>query len=218
MEENVTQTNNAVKQKKSQVKWIVIAVIAVIIIAAIANGGSGESDEVKKVASNNNTKTETKKADSNDSTKAEAKKDSAPKNAEEKTVFNVGETAEYKDVQVTLEKVIISKGDEIIQPDEGKEFAICIFKIQNNSDSSITMSSIASFEAYYDDTSMNEDIMGLQAPEAKKYNQLDGDIAAGKKMEGVIAYQVPTDWKEIEINVSPSFWSSKDIQFIATNK
>ncbi len=55
-----------------------------IIIAAIANGGSGESDEVKKVASNNNTKTETKKADSNDSTKAEAKKDSAPKNAEEK--------------------------------------------------------------------------------------------------------------------------------------
>ena len=54
------------------------------------------------------------------------------------------------------------------------------------------MSSIASFEAYYDDTSMNEDIMGLQAPEAKKYNQLDGDIASGKKMEGVIAYQVPT--------------------------
>lgn len=39
MEENVTQTNNAVKQKKSKVKWIVIAVIAVIIIAAIANGG-----------------------------------------------------------------------------------------------------------------------------------------------------------------------------------
>lgn len=37
-------------------------------------------------------------------------------------------------------------------------------------------------------------------------------------MEGVIAYQVPTDWKKIEINVSPSFWSSKDIQFIATNK
>lgn len=106
MEENVTQTNNAVKPKKSKVKWIVIAVIAVIIIAAIANGGSGESDEVKKVASNNNTKTEAKKADSNDSTKAEAKKDSAPKNAEEKTVFNVGETAEYKDIRVTLKRLL----------------------------------------------------------------------------------------------------------------
>lgn len=193
------------KKKKSKLKWIIIVIVAIAIIAAVAGGGSDDSVHQVKTDSKDSKVT-------NDNSKKEEKE------TEAKTSFKVGETAEYKDVQVTLEKVIISKGDEIIQPDEGKEFAICIFKIQNNSDSSITMSSIASFEAYYDDTSMNEDIMGLQAPEAKKYNQLDGDIATGKKMEGVIAYQVPTDWKEIEINVSPSFWSSKDIQFIATNK
>ena len=193
------------KKKKSKLKWIIIVIVAIAIIAAVAGGGSDDSVHQVKTDSEDLKVT-------NDNSKKEEKE------TEAKTSFKVGETAEYKDVQVTLEKVIISKGDEIIQPDEGKEFAICIFKIQNNSDSSITMSSIASFEAYYDDTSMNEDIMGLQAPEAKKYNQLDGDIAAGKKMEGVIAYQVPTDWKEIEINVSPSFWSSKDIKFIATNK
>ena len=193
------------KKKKSKLKWIIIVIVAIAIIAAVAGGVSDDSVHQVKTDSKDSKVT-------NDNSKKEEKE------TEAKTSFKVGETAEYKDVQVTLEKVIISKGDEIIQPDEGKEFAICIFKIQNNSDSSITMSSIASFEAYYDDTSMNEDIMGLQAPEAKKYNQLDGDIAAGKKMEGVIAYQVPTDWKEIEINVSPIFWSSKDIRFIATNK
>ena len=57
MEENVTQTNNAVKPKKSKIKWIVIAVIAVIIIAAIANGGSDEDD--KKADAKKDTKVET---------------------------------------------------------------------------------------------------------------------------------------------------------------
>lgn len=146
------------KKKKSKLKWIIIVIVAIAIIAAVAGGGSDDSVHQVKTDSKDSKVT-------NDNSKKEEKE------TEAKTSFKVGETAEYKDVQVTLEKVIISKGDEIIQPDEGKEFAICIFKIQNNSDSSITMSSIASFEAYYDDTSMNEDIMGLQAPEAKKYNQ-----------------------------------------------
>ena len=215
MEENVTQTNNAVKPKKSKVKWIVIAVIAVIIIAAIANGGSGESDEVKKVASNNNTK----KADSNDSTKAKAKKDSVPKNAEEKTVFNVGETAEYKDIRVTLKKVITSEGDDMfVKPDNGKEFVLCVFKIQNNSNKDLTISSMVSFEAYLDDSSINCDYLGTQTDEGKKYNSLDGDIASGKKMEGVISYEVPKKWKKLEINVTPNVWSSKKITFAIKNK
>ena len=219
MEENVTQTNNAVKPKKSKVKWIVIAVIAVIIIAAIANGGSGESDEVKKVASNNNTKTEAKKADSNDSTKAEAKKDSAPNNAEEKTVFNVGETAEYKDIRVTLKKVITSEGDDMfVKPDNGKKFVLCVFKIQNNSNKDLTISSMVSFEAYLDDSSINCDYLGTQTDEGKKYNSLDGDIASGKKMEGVISYEVPKKWKKLEINVTPNVWSSKKITFAIKNK
>ena len=93
-----------------------------------------------------------------------------------------------------------------------------MFEISNNSEKDITMSSITCFEAYCDDMSMNEDILGLQAPEAKKYNQLDGSIAAGKKMLGAIVYQVSNDWKEIEINVNPGFWSAKDIKFVAKNK
>ena len=174
MEENVTQNNNATGgKKKSKVKWIVIAVIAVIIIAAIANGGSDDDNDVKKVNSKDNTKTEVK----NDTTK-----ETVP----EKTSFGIGETAEYKDIQVTLEKVITSEGDDMFtKPDDGKEFVLCVFKIENNSDKDISISSIVNFEAYLDDTSINEDYMGSQTEEGKKYNSLDGDIASGKKMEGV---------------------------------
>lgn len=207
MGENVTQNNNVANgKKKSKVKWIVIAVVAIIIIAAIANGGSGDSNDVKKV-------------DSKSSTKTEAKKDNTPETTKEKTSFNVGETAEYKNIQITLEKVITSQGDDMfVKPDDGKEFVLCVFKIQNNSDEDITISSIVSFEAYLDDASINQDFLGVQTKEGKKYNSLDGDIASGKKMEGVISYEVPKDWKKLEVNVKPDAWSSKKITFVAKNK
>ena len=48
-------------------------------------------------------------------------------------------------------------------------------------------------------------------------NQLDGTVAAGKKFSGVVGYEVPTDWQELEINFTPDVWSGKDITFIATN-
>ena len=207
MGENVTQDNNVANvKKKSKVKWIVIAVVAIIIIAAIANGGSGDSNDVKKV-------------DSKNSTKTEAKKDTTLETTKEKTSFNVGETAEYKNVQITLKKVITSQGDDMfVKPDDGKEFVLCVFKIQNNSDKDMTISSIISFEAYLDDVSINQDFLGVQTKEGKKYNSLDGDIASGKRMEGVISYEVPNDWKKLEVKVTPDAWSSKKITFVAKNK
>lgn len=195
------------QKKKSKLKWIVIAIVVVAVIGAIA--GNGSNDDVHQVKNQSDSSQGAKSKDAQDN-KEEATK---------KTEFTVGETAEYKDIQVTLKDIITSKGDDLLsKPEEGNEYAICIFEIVNNSDSDISISSVACFEAYCDDTSMNQDILGLQAPEAKKYNQLDGDIATGKKMKGAIVYQVPENWKSIEINVNPGFWSVKDIKFIAENK
>ena len=105
-----------------------------------------------------------------------------------------------------------------VKPDDGKEFVLCVFKIQNNSDEDMTISSIISFEAYLDDVSINQDFLGVQTKEGKKYNSLDGDIASGKRMEGVISYEVPNDWKKLEVKVTPDAWSSKKITFVAKNK
>lgn len=195
------------QKKKSKLKWIIIVIVVIAVIGAIASNGS--DDDVHQVKNQSNSSQGAKSKDSQDNKEEPTKK----------TEFTVGDTAEYKDIQVSLKDVITSKGDDLLsKPEDGNEYAICVFEIINNSDSDINISSVACFEAYCDDTSMNQDILGLQAPEAKKYNQLDGDIAAGKKMKGAIVYQVPSNWKEIEINVSPGFWSAKDIKFIAKNK
>lgn len=155
---------------------------------------------------------ETKKA-SETSTNAAAPETTAAA----KDSFNVGEVADIKGVQVSLVGVTESNGSQYIKPDDGNVFALCEFEINNSSEKDISVSSILSFEAYCDDYSIDQDIMGLQAPEAKGKKTLDGTVAAGKKMNGVIAYQVPKDWKELEIKFSPSFWS-KAVTFVANKE
>lgn len=180
------------KQRKRKLKWV-FATLTLVFAIGMVTGCTSSTDKAK-------TSDETKEN-------------------KEKTKFKVGETAEYDGVQVTLKKVISSKGDgQFISPQKGKKFVLCNFEIINNSSKDITISSIMSFKAYCDDVTLDYDIMGMQAPQAEGFSQLDGTIAAGKKMDGVISYQVPKKWKTLEIIVTPSFWSQKDIKFIAKNK
>ena len=39
------------------------------------------------------------------------------------------------------------------------------------------------------------------------------ELKSGKKLSGVIVYEVPSDWKELEVSYSPSFWG-KAMTFI----
>lgn len=191
------------KNKGGKLKWIIIIIVVIAIIGAVA--GNGEDEAPKKVEN-----TESKEKDD------DVKKDSTENDDDEATEFKVGETAEQKDIQITFVSTTESVGGDFVKPSTGKVYLICEFEIVNNSNKDITISSIANFEAYCDDYSIDQDIMGLQAPEANGKNQLDGDVASGKKMKGVIVYEVPSNWQKLEINVSPDFWSSKDFKFVAT--
>lgn len=191
------------KKKGGKLKWIIIVLIVIGIIGAAAGGS--EDDKVKDA---------TEEVKNNDGKKEDKKEDKEDSEPEEKTEFYLGETAEQKNVQITLANITESSGSEFAKPDEGNIFLICEFEIANNSEKDISISSVMNFEAYCDDYSVNQDLMGLQAPEVEGKNQLDGSVAAGKKMNGIIAYQVPADYKTMEINVAPDFWSSNDMKFI----
>lgn len=187
------------KAKKKLKVWqiILIVIVAFAIIGAIAGGGDDEPKKVGEAGSNTDVKkTESKETEST------------------QTIFSVGDTVEQKGIQVTLVSTTESNGGQFLAPDTGKVYLILEFEIVNNSSSDIAVSSLANFEAYCDDYALNQDLGGLQAPEVSGKTQLDGSVATGKKMNGIIAYQVPTEWKEFEISVSPDFWSSKDIKFV----
>ena len=195
---------NCRKKQGGVGKWIIIGVIVVILLAALFGGGD---DKPKKVE---NSKVE--------STQQDEKKSEEPKtdvNTEEvKDIFEVGETAELNDVQVTLLSYKESKGSEYNKPSDGNVFLMAEFEIVNNSDSEMNVSSVMSFEAYADDYSLNYSFGALMDNEDR---QMDGTIAAGKKMKGYIGYEVPKDWSTVEIHFTDDVWSNNKFKFEIKN-
>lgn len=130
----------------------------------------------------------------------------------EKDSYGVGEKAEQGDVAVTLTEVEESNGGDFFTPEEGKVFLICHFDIENNSDEDLAVSSIMSFDAYVDDYSTS---ISLSATVSSSEAQLDGSVAAGKKLAGVVGYEVDADWGTLEITFKPNVWSGKGMTFLA---
>ena len=177
-------------------KWIVIGIVVVILLAVAFGGGD---DKPKKVENNTTT---TQQGENDNDKKADTQ--------ETKDIFTVGETAEMNDVQVTLLKYSESKGSEYNKPSDGNVFLMAEFEIVNNSDSEMNVSSMLSFEAYADDYALN---YSLGAIMENNDTQLDGTIAAGKKMKGYIGYEVPKDWSTVEIHFTDDVWSNNKFKF-----
>ena len=137
-----------------------------------------------------------------------------PTTAEDK-VFKLGDSVELDGVIVSFIALDKSNGSDFNKPEDGNEFLLCEFEITNNSKEDLAISSMLSFEAYHDDYSCDLSLGALI--EKGNKDQLDGTVAAGKKMKGVVGYEVPTDWEELEILYTPNILSDNKIVFVATN-
>ena len=192
---------------------VLIGVLVVIVLLA-AISALGGSKEPQKVAAHSQVQGATAEATATTAA-TKAAEQTTVQTENKKTTFLVGEMVELNGVQVTLKGVTESKGSAYNKPNDGNVFVLCEFDIANNSDAEIAISSMMSFDAYCDDYACTYSLGALL--EKGNKNQLDGSVAAGKKFNGVVGYEVPADWKELEISFTPDFWSGKDITFIATN-
>lgn len=130
-------------------------------------------------------------------------------------IFKVGDIVELDDITVTLLNVTKSTGSQFNKPADGNVFVLCEFEISNNSSEELSVSSMLSFEAYCDDYACDYSLGALM--EKGNKDQLDGSVAPGKKMKGVVGYEVPTDWSELEIHYTLDILDSTKIVFVATN-
>ena len=179
---------NKSKGVRSILGTILLIFGIIIIIGALGSG----SDEPTISPTENNT---------NETTNSSAPKDDA---------FGIGDRVEMSDIYVTLVNVTESNGNEFLKPSEGNIFVICEFTIENESSNDLAVGSMMSFTAYADDYSAQLSIGGISCSEKQ---QLDGAIAVGKKMNGVVAYEVPADWAEFEIRFTPGIYALKDVIF-----
>ena len=176
-------------------KWsIVVIVIAVIVIIGAAAGGSSA-----------------KKVSSSDGASQGVSSNTTP--SSDKTTFGIGDTAELKSVQMTLVNAEEFGGADFFTPQDGYVFVGCEFEIANNSKNEINVSSYVSFNAYCDGYAISQSMTGASAWDKNGKKTLDGTVAPGKKLSGVIVYEVQSDWKELEVSYSPSFWG-KAMTFI----
>ena len=171
---------------------IILGVLLIIGVAAAIGGGN---DNPQKVGEN------TPPSDTGSTTQTKDE------------VFSVGDQVSLNDIIVTLVNVSENSGGNYMTPSDGKVYVVCEFEIENNSDRDIAVSSILSFEAYIDDYATG---MNLSAMLSTDKPQLDGTVAAGKKMNGVIGYEADPGWSDIEIRFTPNFWSGKEIIFTAS--
>lgn len=187
---NICPKCGAKQKKRHPILGIILAVFGIGLIGAAINGGGNEPEKVGDVDTPKQTQ------------------------EEQKNEFCVGDVVSLNDIEVTFVSCTESNGKQYLEPEEGNVFLICEFSIDNKSEKDIAVSSLVSFEAYVDDYSTTLSLTGTVSTDKQ---QLDGSIAAGKKMNGVVGYEVPKDWKELEIRFTPDFWTGKDITFIATN-
>lgn len=174
------------KKKRHPILGTIILIFGIALIIG-AMGGNEEPKKIDTVSPASTTASET-----------------------QKSTFTAGDKVELSDIAVTLLNVTESNGGNYMTPEDGKVFLICEFEIENNSSKDIAVSSLMSFEAYIDDYSTTLDLSALVS--ANK-SQLDGTVAAGKKMNGIIGYSADKGWQELEIRFTPDFWAGKDIIF-----
>lgn len=100
----------------------------------------------------------------------------------------------------------IGEGYYVNTPEEGKEYLLFFFEVENVSSESQFISAY-SFDGYADDVSI--DTTGIYR-EVDGTEQLSATIAVGKRAKGYIAFEVDETWKDFEVHYNDSVWGDKD--------
>lgn len=189
-------------RKKQTPNGCLIAIIVIVVLFILIGVAGGSSSSSNQDASSS--------ASASSDASSGSSTPSTPTITHAPSVYSIGDTAESNGVKVTLVNAETGHGSQYLTPSAGNIFVTLEFEIENDSSSDINVSSIASFEAYCDDYSVTESITAVTLSDK---STLDGNVAAGKKMNGVISYEVPEDWQNLEVTFSPSFWSNHSVTF-----
>jgi len=124
----------------------------------------------------------------------------------ENSNYSLNDTASFKNIKVTANKIEKSNGSQYLEPGDDNTFVGVHFTIENTSDKEQTISSILLFEAYVDDVKADHSFSGLMA--FSNDGSLDGQLSPGKKMEGWYAVEAPENASKLELEVKSSWLGS----------
>lgn len=130
--------------------------------------------------------------------------------------INVAEQTNNKWKMTYKECQIKNKLDSFTTAEEGKEFVVVFFEIENISDESQNFSIIWE-EFYIDDVKTTQTLYGVLINNALPLTTVP--VEPGKKANGYFLFQTSPDWKELEIIYDESLTNENEenlIKFILT--
>lgn len=166
-----------VKKKKKKALPIVLIVLAVFVVIGLLGRGAESSNPVKI---------------------GESSATTVPTESKNET-FTVGDVVETEFCIVSFIGVEETYGKSF-NPESGNVYVLCEFEITNTSEEDLAVSSMLSFSGYFDDYATDISVLAMTSSEKK---QLDGTIACGKKMRGVVGFEVKENWEDLEIRFTP---------------
>lgn len=129
----------------------------------------------------------------------------------------IGDTLKVDNFELTLENCYyydsIGDGYYVDEPASGKVYLVFFFEVENTSNEDDYFNYLY-FTGYEDGYSVSPTFI-INDPEG--YELLTGDIAAGMKMKGYIAYEVDENWEEFELNYK-TYTSNKATFRVVTDK
>ena len=193
-QQQATQPAEPPKKKRKgclTVGIVVVAVIIIIVIIAQSCGG-GESKPTSVSSGTGTTSSEAQQSET---------KESKP----EKTVFKVGETVKYNNVELTVTKFKTTKGGEFDSLKTGNEYAIVTVKYKNTGKENIPYNPF-DFKIRNSKGQVTDNTY-ISAIEKDKLDS--GDLAPGGEGEGSMAFEVPKGDKGLVLQYTGNLFESE---------
>ena len=120
---------------------------------------------------------------------------------EEAEGFTVGDTVRMGDLVMRLHSVRWDDGGDFMGPDDGMRWLIADIEIENESDSSTSISSMLMFDLVDEDNRSRDLAFG-----ADTEGSVDGELGPGRSMRGDLAFEVRDEHQSWELIFSPELF------------
>lgn len=121
-------------------------------------------------------------------------------------IFKIGDSVSFNDLVITLNSVENHAGNEFQKPDEGKMFLVVDATIENKGEETETVSSLLQLNMADSEGYSYGPMLAMFID-----NQLDGQVLAGRKMRGQVAFEVPKEATGLEFIFKNPFTSGQAI-------
>ena len=193
-------------KKKNNKVLIIGIVIAVIILIGLF--GNSEETEQSTESKNTNSVEEVKEIEQKQEVEVSEAKKEEVKEETKKTIYYVGDIYKDRDIKITyLNAYEFTDFNDFNQPKDGYIVICAEFEVENISDSDQTVM-YTDFNGYADGYEVEQSY----SPEGTGMD-FSLNLSAGRKGKGIVAFEVPIDSQEIQIEFSPNMFSDDKVIF-----